>query len=205
VTQFLIGRMAIKAQHLQPGQGAGFEVGAGQFIQIITLQGKQVADFVAWNQADHGEHLSTAHTRSINNGLMLSKDQQLFSNRRNAMLTLVDDTVGRHDMLFAACDPLRYANDFGIEDHANCRDAIVGALAGHGIGNDDVHDPINFFMNIGLVEKGAFEARESLAEKNDFVLLRAEMDVLVAVTACPQDQTPINGGAPSDVLVRIYR
>lgn len=205
MTQFLIGRMAIKAQHLQPGEGVGFEVSAGQFIQIITLQGKQVADFVAWNLADHGEHLSTAHTRSINNGLMLSKDQQLFSNRRNAMLTLVEDTVGRHDILFAACDPERYRNDFGIEDHANCRDAIVGAVGGKGIGTDDVHPPVNFFMNIGLVEKGMFEARESLAEKNDFVLLRAEIDLLVAVTACPQDQTPINGGAPSDILVRVYR
>ena len=99
------------------------------------------------------------------------------------------------------------AYGFAVPEHEalTIKHQYSDAEAFQRLGNDAVHDPINFFMNIGLVEKGAFEARESLAEKNDFVLLRAEMDLLVAVTACPQDQTPINGGTPSDVLVRIYR
>lgn len=205
MSQLLVGRMAIKSHHLRPGQGAGIEVRQDQVLQIITLQGHQVADFVAYNLDDTAERLSTGHTRGINGSLMLTQGMKLYSNRRNPMFELIEDTVGRHDILFAACDPRRYADDFGAEGHANCRDAIVGALGRYGITNDDVPDPVNWFMNIGIVDRGALEPRESLAEKNDYVMLRALMHCVVAVTACPQDKTPINNQNPTDILVRVFK
>ena len=127
MSEQLVGRVAVKSKQLRPGEAVGFEVKTGEIVQISTLEGKQVADFVAVSLSDPKEISSTAHTRTKNNSIMLQKEMGIYSNLRNAMLTLVEDTVGRHDILFAACDPIRYSSDYGIEGHANCREALAGA------------------------------------------------------------------------------
>lgn len=205
MSQILAGRMAIKAQQLHPGQGFSAEVKTGQFVQITTVSGKQVADFVAFNANDPAEHLATSTTRSMNNSLMLQEGMKLYSNRRNPMFELIEDRVGRHDMLFAACDPKRYKDDYGLEDHANCREALAEALSSHQIGYDQIPDPVNWFMNVAIVERGALELRESLAERSDYVLLEALMDTIIGVSACPQDQNAVNSHNPTDILVRVFR
>ena len=205
VSQQLLGRMAIRARQIHPGEGFGVEVKKDQYLQIIVVDGKQVADFITIAADDSGERLSTGVTRAKNSSIMLQTGMKLYSNRRNPMFELIEDTVGRHDLLFAACDPKRYADDFGLEGHANCRDALSAALEGHGLAYDDIPDPVNWFMNVSIQQRGELEIRESLAEKNDYVLLKAEMDVIAAVSACPQDQNPTNGGAPSDLLIRVFK
>jgi uncharacterized protein YcgI (DUF1989 family) len=197
--------MAIKAQQIRPGQGFAAEVKAGQFLQIVTVNGKQVADFVAFNLDDTNEYLSTSHTRSLNNSIMLQEGMKLYSSRRNPLFTVVEDRVGRHDMLFAACDPRRYKDDYGLEQHANCREALTEALSSHGIGFDQIPDPVNWFMNVALKARGELEIRESLAERNDYVLLEALADTLIAVSACPQDQNATNSHNPTDILVRVFK
>ncbi|MFL5760293.1 MAG: DUF1989 domain-containing protein [Thermomicrobiales bacterium] len=205
MSQLLAGRIAIKAQQLRPGQGFAAEVRTGHYLQIATVDGKQVSDFVAFNAEDTAEHLSTAVTRSMNNTIMLQQGMKLYSNRRNPMFELVEDRVGRHDILFAACDPRRYADDYGLEGHANCREALTEALNGRGIDYDQIPDPVNWFMNVAIGQRGVLEIRESLAERSDYVLLEALMDAIVAITACPQDQNAVNGHNPTDILVRIFK
>ncbi len=204
MSQTLQGRMAVKARQIKPGQAYATEVKAGQYLQITDVQGKQVADFVAFTH-DRSEHLSTATTRSSGGSIMLQTGMKLLSNRRTPLFEIVEDTVGRHDMLCAACDPKRYADDFGLEGHANCREALAGALAEHGVSDDQVPDPINWFMNVAIRQRGELEIREPLSERNDYVLLLALTDTLVAISACPQDQTATNGSKPTDILVRVYR
>jgi uncharacterized protein YcgI (DUF1989 family) len=205
VTQQLLGRMAIRARQIKPGEGFGVEVKQDQFVQIITVEGKQVADFVAIAAGEPSERLSTGVTRAKNGSIMLQTGMHLYSNRRNAMFEIVEDSVGRHDMMFAACDPRRYKDDFNLEGHANCRDALSSVLSSHGLAYDDIPDPINWFMNVSIQQRGELEIRESLAEANDYVLLRAEMDVVIGVSACPQDQNATNGGSPTDLLIRVFK
>jgi uncharacterized protein YcgI (DUF1989 family) len=205
VSQLLLGRMAIKARQLRPGEGIAVEVKTGQLLQISAVKGRQVADFVAFNLADRAEYLSTAVTRAKNSSIMLQNGMKLYSNRRNALMEIVEDTVGRHDMLFAACDPRRYKDDFGLDDHPSCRVALTTALTDYGVGYDQIPDPINWFMNVSILQRGELEIRESLAERNDYVLLSALMDVVAAVSACPQDQNATNAGVPSEILVRVYK
>jgi uncharacterized protein YcgI (DUF1989 family) len=205
VSEQLVGRVAVKSKQLKPGEAVGFEVKTGEIVQISTLEGKQVADFVAVALSDPREVSSTAHTRAVNNSIMLSQGMGIYSNMRNKMLDLVEDTVGRHDILFAACDPKRYSVDFGIEDHASCRVALAGAMQPFGISYETVPDPVNWFMNVAIQQRGELELRESLAERNDYVLLEAAMDIAIGVSACPQDQNDINGGTPTDILVRVFR
>lgn len=205
MSDVLLGRMAIKARQIRPGQAHAVEVKSGQYVQITDVAGKQVADFVAFNLEDHAEYLSTAATRAGNSSIMLQPGMKLFSNRRNPMFELVEDSVGRHDMLFAACDPKRYEIDFNQPEHANCRTALTEALAEQEIPFDRIPDPINWFMNVSIRQRGELEIREPLSDRNDAVLLLALMDTLVAVSACPQDQNPTNGYKPSDILIRVYR
>jgi uncharacterized protein YcgI (DUF1989 family) len=205
VSEQLVGRVAVKSKQLKPGEAVGFEVKTGEIVQISTLEGKQVADFVAVALSDPREISSTAHTRAVNNSIMISQGMGIYSNMRNKMLDVVEDTVGRHDILFAACDPKRYSVDFGIEDHASCRVALAGAMQPFGISYETVPDPVNWYMNVAIQQRGELELRESLAERNDYVLLEAAMDIAIGVSACPQDQNDINGGTPTDILVRVFR
>jgi uncharacterized protein YcgI (DUF1989 family) len=204
VSQQLLGRVAIKSRQIRPGAAFAAEVKKDQLLQIMTVGGGQVSDFVAFDAGDHRDRLSVAVTRVKNNSIMIQQGHTIYSNRRNPLLELVEDTVGRHDMLFAMCDPRRYADDFNQLDHASCQTGLVTALAPWSIGADDFPDPINWFMHVGILARGELEIRESIAEANDFVMLRAITDTIVGVTACPQDQNATNAFAPSDILVRIF-
>lgn len=204
MSDILSGRMAIKARQIRPGQAHAVEVKTGQFLQITDVQGKQVADFVAFNAADRAEYLSVAHTRSANASVMLQQGMSLYSNRRAPMLELIEDTVGRHDLLFAACDPKRY-EELDAPEHANCRTALADALAPFDIESDRIPDPVNWFMNVAIRQRGELEVREPISERNDHVLLTATIDLVVAISACPQDKNATNGFSPTDILVRVYR
>jgi uncharacterized protein YcgI (DUF1989 family) len=204
MSELLNGRTAVKARQVQPGTGYAVEVLEGQLLQIIDVQGKQVGDFVAFNLHDRAEFLSVAHTRAGNANLLLQTGMTLLSNRRRPMFELVEDTVGRHDMLYAACDPKRY-EDLGVPGHASCRVALTDALTPYEVDYDRVPDPINWFMNVSVLSQGELEVREPISERNDYVILRALMDTLIALSPCPQDQNETNGFQPSDLLVRVYR
>ena len=204
MSQALRGRMAVQARQVQPGQAFAAEVKAGELIQVLDVSGRQVADLVAFGLADRAEVLSLGATRASGGSMMLQQGMKLLSNRWNGMLELVEDTVGRHDMLFAACDPKRYEQDFGVTDHPSCRSALTEALGPFGIAYDRIPDPVNLFMNVGIKQRGELEIREPISERNDHVVLAALMDCVVGVSACPQDQTAINGSRPTDILIRIF-
>jgi uncharacterized protein YcgI (DUF1989 family) len=200
VSTHLVGRTAIKAHHLHAGESAGFEVLADQFVQVIALQGKQAAALTVFSAADHGEKLSTGQTRLKNNSLMLQKSMSIYSNRGNALLELAEDTVGRHDLLFPLPDGS--AEDAGEKPDGG-RISMASALAPFSITADDLPDPVNVFMKVAILQRGELEIQESLAEKNDFILLRAVTDTIVAVTALLNGSTESTG--PSEVLVRVFR
>jgi uncharacterized protein YcgI (DUF1989 family) len=205
MSQALRGRVAIMARQVRPGQAFAAEIKAGELIQVLDVSGQQVADLVAFGLADRAEAMSVGATRASSGSMMLQQGMKVLSNRRNPMLELVEDTVGRHDMLFATCDPKRYEQDFGLPDHANCRNALTEALGPHGVGYDQIPDPVNLFMNVSIKQRGELEIREPLSERNDYVILEALMDCVIAVSACPQDQTATNGFNPTDILIRVFR
>jgi uncharacterized protein YcgI (DUF1989 family) len=203
----LTGRVARRAAQVRPTQGQAFEVKEGQFIQISDMLGKQVAVCVGFNLNDFDETLSPAHTRIGNNTLMLREGHSLFSNRHNRMLTIIADSVGRHDMLVPACNPQRYIEDYGISEHPSCTDNFLRALTArkYTIEPDRLPDPINFFMNVGFKAGGELDIREPLSVRNDNILLKAHMDCLLVISACPNEQNAMNGYKPTDILVRVYQ
>lgn len=204
MSDLLNDKTPIRARYIRPGQGQAVEVKADELLQIQTVRGKQVADFVAFSLGDTDEFVSTAATRSTNLNVIPQLGMTLYSNRRQPMFEIAEDTVGRHDMFFAACDPVRYEK-LGAPGHASCRAALTDALGGYGIGFDRIPDPINWFMNVSVQQRGELEIREPIAEEGDYVVLRALKDIVAAVSACPQDHGPTNAGNPTELRITVYR
>ena len=185
--------------------GRGVMVQRGQRLKVITPEGTQVGDLFAFVQDDLSETLSPSQTRSILDKFNLETGRPLYSVRRKPLFLLEEDTVGVHDLLAPACDRLRYLEDFGADDHPNCRNNLNAALEDLGCSPPGYPDPINLFQNTPIIDlKGTRGTRESLAKPGDHVLLRAMEDLVVVVSACPQDMTPLNGGTPKELLLEVY-
>ncbi len=185
------------------GQGQATRVETGQVVEIINVQGKQVCDLIAFNVEDFAEHLSPSHTRSILGRVTLGLRDCLYTNTRAAIFEIEEDMVGSHDTLIAACDYRRYELDYGLPGHRNCRANFAEVLEPYGIGYLQVPDPINLFQNTPVGADGSLGMEVSAAKAGDKVELRASMDALIAVSACPQDQNPINNWEVTDIRLLV--
>lgn len=193
---------AVALDHVVPGGfGFGFEAKAGQHVTIVDVMGRQACDFVALNRDDHAEVLSPGHTRRQNLSLFFAVGDHLMSNRGRPMFTVVADTVGQHDSNVPACDPTRYAVDFGVPGHRNCLDNMHGALEVHGIDRLAVPEPYNFFQYGPVTAEGRMSVTDPTSRPGDHIVLKALIDVIVAVSPCPQDIIPGNGLEVSDIRI----
>ncbi len=183
---------------IKGGYGGRIEVGRGQILEIVNEGGQQICDFFAFNSEDLDETLSPAHTRSALRRIVLEVGDRLFSRLRKPMFEIIEDTCGRHDITFPPCDPVVYEQRFGMHDHRSCRTNLAEAIASTGIPYAFLPEPINFFQNTPIMEDGRIEHHTSLAKPGDKVVLRAEMDVIAAGSACPME-----GGVNGDRLTDI--
>lgn len=175
------------------GKAAG--VMQGQHVKVINTHGEQVVDTWAFNRADLAEFMSMEHTRAHSLHIVPRVGDVLRTNCRRPILTLIEDTSGgSHDTLIAACDPYRYAF-LGVEGHHdNCADNLRAGLVELGLSPLHVPSPLNLFMNIPWSQEGGLSfAAPPKPLPGGYVLLRAEMDLVIAFSACPQDVLPING------------
>ncbi|QIT54868.1 urea carboxylase-associated family protein [Aquisalimonas sp. 2447] len=174
--------------------GRAVRVKAGQTIRIINTHGTQVCDTWAFSTANINEFISMEHARAWIDGLIPKVGDPLLSNRRRPMMTLTADTSpGVHDTLIAACDLYRYMT-LGVEDyHDNCSDNLRLAMQAIKTPVNEVPQPFNIWMNIPVNQRMGIEWEAPVANPGDYVDLKAEMDCIVAMSACPQDIIPING------------
>ena len=186
------------------GQGRAFRLAQGERLRVATTEGRQVVDTWALALPDFDEQMSMGHTRAQLLAACPRAGDDLFSDRRRPMLRLVEDTSpGVHDTLIAACDQERYTQ-LGHEGlHRNCADNFRAALAELGFAAPPVPMPLNVFMNVPVAEDGTLSLEPSPARPGDAVTFQAMRDVVVVLSACPQDLVPINGAAmrPTDIGV----
>ena len=188
--------------HIPATTGRAVTLRAGQTLRIISVEGKQVADFIAYNADDMTEALSTIHSLVSLGRLFPTAGDQLRSNRRRPMVEILRDDTGRHDMLIAACDPWRYEYDFGVTGHRSCSDNFLEALREWRIERHQLPHPVNFFQNMRYTD-GRVEVGESIAKVGDAVELRALMNLVAAVSACPMDLNPISGYKTRDLAIEV--
>lgn len=188
---------------LRAGTGHAYRLPADSTVRIANIHGSQVVD--TWALAAGGEFLSMEHTRAMLGRLSPRAGDALYSNRRRPVLEIRDDSSpGRHDTLIPACDPGRYRT-LGYDGyHRNCHDNFAQACSVLGL-DVPMPSPLNLFMNVPVEGDGTLRIESSLARPGDAVTLRALDDLILVLSACPQDLVPINGSrlAPADVAVTI--
>ena len=183
---------------IEPCCGYGVAVSAGDAVRIIDVEGQQPCDFWAFSRADIFEHLSCEHTKPSIEKRYPHIGDAAYTNRRRAIVTLlVDHSPGQHDMEFAACDTARYLQLGADERHPNCADNLRLALARLGLALPYTPQPWNLFTNFFLESDGSFTIKAPATNAGDYVVLRAEMDAYIVVSACPQDQNDTCGGRPT--------
>jgi uncharacterized protein len=187
-------------QRLPARQGVAAKAERGQIIRIINTSGKQVVDTWAFSMRDVNEHLSMEHSRVALRKLVPAVGDALVSSGRRPMLTLVEDTTaGAHDTLMAACDARRYELLGAIGYHANCADNLRNALQAIGLSSTTTPGPLNLFMNVPWRPDGGLTFERPTSEAGQYVSLRAEMDLIIVFSACPQDMIPVNDMKSADV------
>ncbi|HXN58211.1 MAG TPA: urea carboxylase-associated family protein, partial [Candidatus Angelobacter sp.] len=195
-----------KMEHLIPARtGFAFTVDAGDYIEVVDVEGRQTADFWTFHQNDLNEYLSAPHTRIGLMHMFPAPGEAFFSNHRRPIIRVVEDPVPVHDFLSAACDPWRY-EELGHKGwHASCQENLEVAMKRAGYGRVTTPQPFNIWTNFHLNPDGTFEIRAPATNAGDYILLRAEMPAIIAISACPQDITQTAGGNPTDVRVRVLR
>lgn len=170
-----------------------FVVKQGQIMSIIQIEGPQMVDAVFLNANDLREAFHAGMTVAINMMMgegTLQRITRLYSKppRDNVMMTVVADPVGVHLAWNGGRCSRKFYEDFaGVKGHRSCQDNLAEALAPYGLSEDDVPDVFNAFMNVAGIEEGRFETILPVSKKGDYISLRAEMDILAAVSACPFD------------------
>ncbi|MFT5591014.1 MAG: urea carboxylase-associated protein 1 [Bradyrhizobium sp.] len=180
----------------------------GQILRIIDLEGNQAVDTIFYNADDTAERYSMTDTMQAQGGIYLSTGTVLMSNRSKPLLTIVADTCGRHDTLGGACaaesNTVRYAAQKKFMH--SCRDNYLLALAHAdiGMGKRDIVPNINFFMNVPVTAEGGLTFEDGVSAPGKYVELRADANVLVLVSNCPQLNNPCNAYNPTPVRFVIW-
>ena len=177
-------------------RGKAAFVAAGQTVRVVNTHGEQVVDTWAFNRGDLTEFMSMEHSRSGLRRMIPRPGDSMLTNHRRAILTLTEDTSGGiHDTLLAACDRYRYQQLGAVGHHDNCTDNLAQAMAELGLEVPETPSPLNLFMNIPWSSEGGLSFEPPVSTPGSYVSLRAEMDLVIAFSACPQDFVPINGPA----------
>ena len=180
---------------IPPRRGRAARLSAGQALKLINTSGHQVVDTWMFSAEDVSEFFSTEHWRPTVGHIFPRVGDKLVTNRRRPIVTMEEDTSpGIHDTLMAACDDYRYGLLGCTDYHDNCTDNLRAAMRAIGIPNHEVPSPLNMWMNIPVDEQGNTGWGEPVSKPGDYVVLRAEMDCIIAMSNCPQDILPINKG-----------
>jgi hypothetical protein len=199
---------AVFRQVVTAGEPFMRRVAKGQVVRILDLEGNQAVDTLFYNADDTEERYDANNTIRGQNNIYLTTGTTLLSNEGNPMLTIVADTCGRHDTLGGACSAESNSVRYALEKrhmHA-CRDSFLLALAeyDHGMSKRDLPSNINFFMNVPVTPDGGLTFEDGISAAGRYVEMRAEMDVLVLISNCPQLNNPCNAYNPTPVEVLVW-
>ncbi|MFG1350292.1 DUF1989 domain-containing protein [Xanthobacter autotrophicus] len=190
-------------------QARAFRVKAGDYIQIIDVDGRQCSDFLAFDAAalERGEEcgLDATTTRTLMGAAYPGPGlhSKYYDERQIPLVEVIRDTVGRHDTFALACSA-KYYEDMGYPGHANCSDNFNAVLQPHGIRPRAGWPAINFFYNTAVDHTNALTMDEPWSRPGDYVLLKALTDLVCATSSCADDIDPANGWVPTDIHVRVY-
>jgi len=188
---------------IAPRSGVAFVLQQGQLLRVIDPEGVQVADLLAFNAADVREAISNGRTFDYEETIALTAGNRLWSNRSNPMLAIVEDTAGRHDFLLTPCSEATFRHFYPEQPvHRGCFGNLSEALAPYGVAPDMIPCAFNLFMNVAVAADGRVSVEPPTSRAGDFIVLRAEMDLIVGLTACSAYAS--NGGSFKPIHYETY-
>ena len=189
--------------------GAGLpwsgRIDRGEHLVLVDLEGQQAIDFLCYNAHDSHERYHAPNTVTLQGNIYLGPGSVLWSVRARKMMTIVEDTCGGHDTIFGCCsfelDDVRY----GARNPRACQQNFESELARHGLDAAAVVPNVNFFMRVPVKADGSAAIEDGWSKPGDHLTLRAEMDVLVVISNCPEALNPATGAGPTPVRAIRYR
>jgi uncharacterized protein YcgI (DUF1989 family) len=187
---------------IPPRSGMAWRLSAGQLLRIADVEGSQSGDLFAVAADDLEDGQSNGRTFDMGGTIRLSTGSPLYSRRSRALLRIVEDEVGTHDMLYAPCSQEMFEIEHGVTGpHPNCFDNLANSLAAFGVPSTTVTIAFNFFMNVAIGPDGRLEIRPPVSRAGQSMTFAAERDVLVAVTSCAAPGANAGGARPIRVDV----
>lgn len=176
---------------IPPRTGVSFLLKKGQQLKIVDIEGEQVSDFVCYNAEDKREYLSSGRTIDYAETIFLTKGHPFYSNRSNIMFNMIDDTVGRHDFLLTPCSAETFKIIYGhTNPHIGCFGNLWNALKDYGINPDEIATSFNIFMHVTVdSDTGKVAVLPPKSKAGDYVIIKAEMDLIVGLTACSAEMS----------------
>jgi urea carboxylase-associated protein 1 len=192
-------------QQLPPGEIIGDEIlparaywhrrlDKGTVLRIVDLEGCQSVDTLIYDAADTAVRYNAANTMKLARSVYLSKGCIVYDDLAQPLMTMIEDTVGRHDTLAGNCSREINLVRYGKPGSLSCRDNFIKALGELGMGPRDIPANIDFFMNVPVNGKGDVAIADGISKPGDYVDLRSEKDVIVVISNCPQEFNPCSGG-----------
>lgn len=179
---------------IEPRSGVAFPLRQGETLRVIDPVGVQVSDLLAYNAVDVREVISNGRTFDYEETIALTAGNRLWSNRSNPMLTIVEDAVGRHDFLLTPCSEATFRHFYPDQPvHRGCFGNLAEALAPYGVEPDMIPCAFNLFMNVLVAHDGRLSVEPPLSGPGHYIRLRAEMDLIIGLTACSAYAS--NGGS----------
>ena len=173
--------------------GSAFKLEKGQLLKVIDPKGGQVSDLVLFNETDIREKISAGKTMDFEESILISENNFLWSNRSRKMMKIIKDTNGRNDILLAPCSPETFQIMYDHKGyHPSCFENLYTNLASYGITPDDIPTAFNIFMNVQFDSSGKLSVLPPTSTAGDYILLEAQMDLIIGLTACSAEDS--NGG-----------
>lgn len=189
---------------IAPRSGTAFTLERGQVLRVIDPEGTQVSDLLAFAADDVRETLSNGRTFDYEETLRMGAGNRLWSNRSQIMLSIVEDTVGTHDFLLTPCSEATFRHFYPEQPvHRGCFGNLAEALAPFGIEPDQIPCAFNVFMNVPVTPDGKLRVDPPVSKPGDYIRLRAEMDLIIGLTACSAYAS--NGGSFKPIHFEIER
>ncbi len=190
---------------IPPGGNWSGCIPRGATLRLIDMEGCQAVDFLCYNADDPSERYNACDTMKIAGSIYIGKGSLLYSDMGRPLFTVTADTCGRHDTIGVCCSRESNFVRYGVPEGPNCRDNLLAALGRFGLGKKDIVTNLNFFMSVPVLPDGSMAIVDGHSKPNDHIDLRADMDVLVALSNCPQINNPANAYNPTPIRLIVTR
>ena len=184
----------------QPWSGL---VKRGQVLTIKDTHGQQAVDFLCYDADNTSDRYSATNTVKVQGNVYVGNGTALYADSGKPLLTVIEDTVGRHDTIYGCCSNPNNKLRYDVETTESCYTNFTQELQKHGMDVTSIVPNVNWFMSVPVLGDGSAGVAEAALKPGSFVKLRAECNVLAVLSNCPQMHNPCNGYDPTPIEVWI--